>query len=77
VFTVDEMWSRPMRNALRYSWPRVRSGWAEFSSHTADTWVTVTSSSTPSDPTTMPASRMPRGSMGTLRASRNWVLSSV
>ena len=40
---------------------RDNAEFAELSSATADTWVTVTSSSTPSAPMTMPASNTPRG----------------
>jgi hypothetical protein len=76
VLTVEEMWSRPIRRALPYSSPNPASGAVRFSSHTADTCVTVTSSSTPSEPITTPASSNPRGSTCVPRASRNPTLSS-
>ena len=70
VLTVDEMWSRPMRTALRYRSVASASGRARLSSHTAETWVTVTSSRTPSDPMTTPASRRPLGSIPVPSAPR-------
>ena len=76
MLTVEEMWSRPIRSARPYSSPKCASGDARRSSHTADTCVTVTSSSTPSEPITTPASSRPRGSICEPSASRNPTLSS-
>ena len=70
VFTVDEMWSRPIRNALLYSSVKLESGLACLSSQTADTWVTVTSSRTPREPITTPASKSPWGLMSLPKALR-------
>ncbi len=63
VFTVDAMWSRPMRSPDRYSSGREIVGFALRSSPTAEAWVTVMSSSAPSAPSTMPASTRPLRSM--------------
>src|SRR5947199_2584759 len=46
-------------NSAAYSSVRVIAGFAATSSPTADAWVTVMSSSAPSDPSTIPASMRP------------------
>ena len=62
MLTADATWSRPIRIAERNRARAPSCGLARRSSHTALVWVTVTSSSTPSAPMTMPASRRPRAS---------------
>ena len=62
MFTAEATWSRPIRMAARNSARACSCGLARRSSHTALVWVTVTSSSTPSAPMTMPARTSPRAS---------------
>src|SRR5829696_3531212 len=67
VYTVDAMWSRPIRMAAENN--RRLSGSASASSHTAEAWVMVTSLRTPSPATVIPqmttaVSRMSGGGRG-------------
>src|SRR5437016_3760694 len=59
VYTVEAMWSRPIRMAEAKSARAPRVGLAWCNSHTAEAWVTVTSLSTPRDPMTMPPRMRP------------------
>ena len=65
-----------MVTADRYNWREDNAGWAAWSSETADTCVTVTSSSTPNAPMTNPASTMPCRSTFTPSEVKNSALSS-
>ena len=62
MFTTEATWERPTRAPARYSSRRDRPGLARAISATVADWLTVTSSSTPSEPMMMPASSSPRRS---------------
>ncbi|CAM5633688.1 hypothetical protein SGLAM104S_04165 [Streptomyces glaucescens] len=77
MLTTEAMWSRPIRMAARYRPRQPIAGLASCSSHTAEVCVTVTSSSTPSEPMMTPASSRPLMSIDGYSPWIRPVLSSV
>ncbi len=71
VYTVDAMWSRPIRIPPANSSRREATGESARSSQTAEAWVIVTSLSTPSPASTMPHSSTPRRVAPGARLSRS------